>query len=235
MGQIIHIQATGSHIGCHQNLQIANTEFLHHRVTHSLTQITMQGICIISIINQLLGYLFCFLTCTAEYNGINIRIHIHYTLQDQITLLGLTHIVNMLYILCSRIPFTNGYLFVIGHIGFGNLLNFLGHGCRKKHSTTSFRNGFQDSFNVILKSHIEHFIRFVQNQIGHIFQFDFASFQQVNQASRCSYNDLWRTIQLPQLHPDIFTTIDRHNVHVGHEGGIIFQVFGNLDTQFARW
>ena len=76
MGQIIYIQTTGCDIGSNQQLQVLDTELLHHIITLCLTQFAVQRISIVSVLDQFICYFLRFLTCPAENDGINIRIEV---------------------------------------------------------------------------------------------------------------------------------------------------------------
>ena len=77
MRQIIHIQATSSHIGSYEQLGEVLTEFLHGEVTLLLTQIAVQTLCIIAVTNQLISNLLRLNLRPTEDDGKDTRIEIH--------------------------------------------------------------------------------------------------------------------------------------------------------------
>ncbi|CDD48686.1 unknown [Bacteroides sp. CAG:875] len=77
MRQIIHIQPTGCYIGRHQQLQMTLTKFLHHQITLSLTELTMQRIGVVTILNQFISNFLRFLSGPAKDNAINLGIKVY--------------------------------------------------------------------------------------------------------------------------------------------------------------
>ncbi|OPZ02701.1 MAG: hypothetical protein BWZ11_00676 [Bacteroidetes bacterium ADurb.BinA395] len=77
MREIAHVQSSGSNVGSHQQLNIANSEFLHHIVALCLRKISMQSIGIITILHKFFGNFFCFLTGSAKHNAINVGIEVY--------------------------------------------------------------------------------------------------------------------------------------------------------------
>lgn len=80
MSQIVYVQSTCCHIGSYQQLKVTLAELLHHQVTLCLTQFAMQGIGIVSVLNQLVGYFLSFLAGTAENDTVNLWIIIYNSL-----------------------------------------------------------------------------------------------------------------------------------------------------------
>ena len=80
VSQIIYVQTTGSHIGSHQELNGMVAELLHGEVTLLLTQVAVQCLCIITILNQLICNILSLQLGAAEDNRKDARIEIHHTL-----------------------------------------------------------------------------------------------------------------------------------------------------------
>src|SRR5574344_148341 len=57
MSKIVHIQSTGCHVGSDQQLRKMLTKLLHGQVALLLRQVTMQRLCIITIMYQFIGHL----------------------------------------------------------------------------------------------------------------------------------------------------------------------------------
>ena len=81
MRQIIHIQATSSHIGSDEQLGEVLTEFLHGEVALCLTEVAMQTLGVIAVLDQFVGNLLRFNLRTTEDDGEDARIEIHDALQ----------------------------------------------------------------------------------------------------------------------------------------------------------
>ena len=80
VSQILYVQTTGSHIGSHQELNGMVAELLHGEVTLLLTQVAVQCLCIITILNQLICNILSLQLGAAEDNCKDARIEIHHTL-----------------------------------------------------------------------------------------------------------------------------------------------------------
>ena len=51
VGQLLDVDATGSHVGGHQELQAASAEVVHHVVAHGLRKVAMQGGGVVAILD----------------------------------------------------------------------------------------------------------------------------------------------------------------------------------------
>ena len=99
VSQIIYVQTTGSHIGSHQELNGMVAELLHGEVTLLLTQVAVQCLCIITILNQLICNIPSLQLGAAEDNCKDAWIEIHHALQSEILVLGIYQIVDVVYML----------------------------------------------------------------------------------------------------------------------------------------
>ena len=84
MSQVIHVQSAGSDIGSNQQLNVFNTELLHHIVALRLAQFAMQRIGIVTVLYQFVGNFLCLLTGAAENDTVDVRIKIGDTFQCKI-------------------------------------------------------------------------------------------------------------------------------------------------------
>ena len=75
--QIIHIQSSCSHIGSHQQLRQVVAEFLHRQVALLLTQVTMQRLGIIAVLDEFVGNLLCLDLGATEDDGKDTRIVVY--------------------------------------------------------------------------------------------------------------------------------------------------------------
>ena len=125
--QVIHIQATGSHIRSHQQLNGMLAELLHGQVALLLRQVAVQRLGIIAVLDELVGHLLRFNLRTAEDDGVDAWIIVHQPLQCQILVLGIHHIVDMVYVLSALVTAAHHNLLVVVQIPLGNALNILTH------------------------------------------------------------------------------------------------------------
>ena len=59
----------------------------------------MQGLCIVAILDEFVGNLLRFDFRTAENNGENVRMEVDNTLQCQIFISGMHHIIDVIHVL----------------------------------------------------------------------------------------------------------------------------------------
>ena len=93
VSQIVNIKTTGSHIGSHQELNGMVAELLHGEVTLLLTQVAVQRLSIITILNQLICNILSLQLGAAEDNRKDAWIEVHHTLQGSILVLRAYHII----------------------------------------------------------------------------------------------------------------------------------------------
>ena len=149
VSQIIYIQTTGSHIGSHQELNGMVAELLHGEVTLLLTQVAVQRLCIITILNQLICNILSLQLGAAEDNCKDAWIEIHHTLQGEILVLGIYQIVDVVYMLSTLVARTHYDFLVVVQIVEGNLLDVLAHGSREEQGVSIFRNVLEDGIDAL--------------------------------------------------------------------------------------
>ena len=79
VSQIVHIQSSCSHIGSHQQLCQMIAELLHRKVSLLLTQVAMQRLGIIAILDEFVGNLLRLDLGATEDDGKNTRIVVYDT------------------------------------------------------------------------------------------------------------------------------------------------------------
>ncbi|MPM08866.1 hypothetical protein SDC9_55182 [bioreactor metagenome] len=104
MGQIIHVEPTCCNISCNKQLQMTNAETVHYKIALCLRQIAMQCICIVAILNEFVGNLFCFSPRAAKNDSVNFRIDVDYSFKRNISVFRVCHIILMRYIFGTHIP-----------------------------------------------------------------------------------------------------------------------------------
>ena len=119
---------------------------------------------------------------------------------------GIDH---MLHVARTFVLASDGDLFCIVKVVLRNTGYFRAHSGREKQCVTFLWNICQDGIDTVRKAHIEHFVRFVHNHVlyggeGHGF-----AFHQVQQASGCSYNDVYSSFEAAYLAVNRRTTIYR--------------------------
>ena len=88
-------------------------ELLHGQVALLLTEITMQRLGIIAVLDEFVGNLLCFQFCATEDDGEDTWIEIDDTLQCQVFVLSVHHIIYMVNVLSTLVTTTHHNLLVV--------------------------------------------------------------------------------------------------------------------------
>ena len=235
MRQIVHVETTRRHIGCHQQLHGVLAELGHRQVTLLLRKVAVEAFRIIAIANQLVGHLLRFEFRAAENDGKDARIVIHDTFQRSILVLGIHHIIDMVHVLGTFITATHDDLLRILEEVLGNLFDFPTHRGREEQRIAVLGHTGQDGIDILRESHIEHLVSFIEHHVEHRIQLCHLAFHQVDQSAWRSHDDMHTFLQGAYLGHDIGSSIDGHHMDAFDVFGEIIQVVGNLQTEFAGW
>ena len=92
----------------------------------------MQRLSIIAILDELVGHLLSLQFRTTEDDSEDARIVVHQSLQCQVLVLGIHHIVDMVHVFCPFVARAYHNLFVVVQVTLGNALYLLAHGGREE-------------------------------------------------------------------------------------------------------
>ena len=106
-------------------------ELLHRLVALLLVQVAMQRLGIIAVLNQLVGHLLCLYLGATEDNGKDAWIEVNDTFQRQVFILGVHHIIDVVYALGALVAAAYYYLFVVVQILLGHTLHLFAHSGRE--------------------------------------------------------------------------------------------------------
>ena len=209
-------------------------ELLHHQVTLRLTQFTVQRICIVSVLYQLVGNFLRFQTGAAEDNAVNHRVEVNDTFQRQVFVFSMYDVCYVVYVLRSFILRTDGNFLRIVKISLSNTGDFRAHRSREHQSIAVGWHFLQNSIDAIGKAHVQHFVCFIHHYVTDGFQLRYFSLDKVDKASRSSDNDMYALLQAFDLALDGRTSINGYYLQVGDILRIIIQVTCYLQAKFAR-
>ena len=119
------------------------------------------------------------------------------------------------------------------HVGGGDRHNLRRHRGGKKHRLPLFGHARQDRLDLGQKSHIEHPVRFVQNQNGHLAQKDRPLLEMIVQPSRRRNNHVRISAHRRQLGPH-GGAADEHRGSQSDRSAHLVQFRIHLQSQFAR-
>ena len=232
--QVVNVQTASSHVGSHQELDGMLAELLHGQVALLLRQVAMQRLGIVAVTYQLVGHLLRLQLGAAEDDGEDAGVVVHETLQGQILVLGVHHVIDVVDVLSTLVSASHHNLLVIVQIALGDALYLAAHGSREEQRVAVFRHTFQDLVNALRESHIQHLVGLVQHHVAHVVKHRHASFHQVDKTSWRSNNNLYTLAQGTYLLLDAGTAIDGLDVDAVQVFGKVAHVVSNLQTQFTR-
>ena len=233
VSQILYVQTTGSHIGSHQELNGMVAELLHGEVTLLLTQVAVQRLCIITILNQLICNILSLQLGAAEDNRKDAWIEIHHALQGEILVLGIYQIVDVVYMLSTLVARTHYDFLVVVQIVEGNLLDVLAHGSREEQSVSIFRNVLEDGIDALREAHVQHLVSLIKHHVVHVLQLSHATINQIEQTTRGSHDNLHTMLQGANLASDVGTAINSDNMQTVDVLGKTVQIVCYLETELT--
>ena len=139
----------------------------------------------------------------------------------------------MIDILRSLIATTHNDFLVVVQVIAGDALDFLAHRCREKEGVTLLRNTRKDSVDAFCKSHVQHFVCLVKDDVFHTIQTRYATLHKVDQATRGSHNYLRTFLERADLTFNAAASVNGLHVKPIKVARIILQIVGNLKTEFA--
>ena len=110
--------------------------------------------------------------------------------------------------------FSDGYFDRIAQIFLGDLANIWRHGCRKKGGLFSAGKLLENPFDIVEKTHSEHFVSFIEDQAVNAFSFKSAAAQVIHNSARGADHDLHAFVQLAQLNIVVLATENSQYVEV---------------------
>ena len=233
VSQIIYVQTTGSHIGSHQELNGMVAELLHGEVTLLLTQVTVQRLCIITILNQLICNILSLQLGAAEDNRKDAWIEIHHALQGEILVLGIYQIVDVVYMLSTLVARTHYDFLVVVQIVEGNLLDVLAHGSREEQGVSILRHVLEDGIDALREAHVQHLVSLIKHHVVHVLQLSHATINQIEQTARGSHDNLHTMLQGANLASDVGTAINSGNMQTVDVLGKTVQIVCYLEAELT--
>ena len=207
--QVVDIQSAGSHVGGHEQLQMAQTELLHHEVTRRLRQLAVQCVGVIALLHQLVGNLLRLKSCAAEDDAVDIRIEIDDALQRLILVPGMYAEDHVVDIRRALVLASYGYLLRVVQIVLGNLLYLLAHRRTEHQRRTLLWHGIENGVQVFGEPHVEHLVGLIENDVLHVVQLHHIAAHQVEQTPWGGNDDVHALLQAAYLALDGRASVDR--------------------------
>ena len=193
----------------------------------------MQRFCIIAILDQFVSHLLRLYLCTTEDDSKDAGIIVHDTLQCQVLVFGIHHVIDMVHVFGTFITRANHNLFIVVQVSLGNTFYLLAHRRREEQCVTVLRNTLQNGIDTLRETHIQHLVSLIQYDVIDIVQLSYTSVHQVDESSWGGYNNLGTLAQGTNLLLDRGTTVNRLHMDVVHVFREVAQVVSNLQTELA--
>src|SRR6478736_8012878 len=171
----------------------------------------MQCFDIISFTDQRFRYFLCICLCPCKNYPIKARIKIDGTFERLIPVyLGGDEIL-MINIVGASIYLPNGNFEWLLHVSL-TYLSYLGrHSSAEQPRTLTVWCVLKNKLNVILKTHIEHFISLIQNHIVNVFKIDCFALYKIDQTAGRRNYDMGSFFQVSYLHSNRSASINGYN------------------------
>ena len=114
--QVVHIQPACGHIGGHKHVQVAEAELLHHVVALRLTQLAVQRVCVVAVLDQSVGNLLRLLAGAAKDDAVDAGIIIGDALQGGVLVPGVHHVIDVPDVLVAFVAATDDDLARLLHV-----------------------------------------------------------------------------------------------------------------------
>ena len=148
-----------------------------------LGKVSVQCLGVISVGNEVVGYLLSVAACAAEYYGVYVGAVVGHTFEGKVFVAGVDHIVYVPHVFGAFVACAHYNLHGGLHEFIGNLGDFLRH-CGRKHEHASvFRDMRKYLVYVINETHVKHFIGLVKHHGMDIAKFNYASVDEVDKPS----------------------------------------------------
>ena len=206
-------------------------ELLHGEVALLLRQVSVQRFSVVAVVYQLVGYLLRLAFCAAEDYGEYFREVVYHAFQRQILVLGVHHVVYMVYVLGSFVAASHHNLLRVVQVVACNLLYFLAHRGREEQRVAVFGHAFEYLVDAFREAHVEHFVGFVEHNVPHGVELCHSAVHQVDKTAGRGHYYLCPVAQRLYLVFDRSAAVYGHDVDAVDVFGKVLQIVGYLQAQ----
>ncbi len=164
VGQIVDVQAPSCHVRGNQHLQVPPAKLIHDIVSLALGQIPVQSFGVVAVLDQPVRDLLGIVAGSAENDAVDSWMNVDQTFERQIAISRLHHVELVADVVGGRIGLADNNRLRVRHVVRGYGLDLPRHGCREEQSLPRFGHMFDDCIDGVTKTHVEHLIRFIENQ-----------------------------------------------------------------------
>ena len=199
MRQVVHVESAGSHVGGDEQLQVTLTELLHHQVTLLLRQLAVQGVGIVAVLDELVGYLLCLLAGAAEDDAVDLRVVVDDTFQGEILVLRMHHIIQVVHVLVPFVPCADGDFLRVSEVVLGDTRYLGTHRGGEEERVAVLGHIRQDGVDAVGEPHVEHLVRLVHHHVADGAELHGATLHEVQQTARSSHDDVYPLLEVAYL------------------------------------
>src|SRR5699024_124594 len=196
-----------------QNVETAILQLINGTLTLVLRNIAVDSSGVVACIAKLFCDFFGLMRGAAEYDhGVVVRYF-----QDTSKCVELCSVWGQqeaLFNIVIRASLSlDGNLCWITQVLFGQTTNAVRHGSREQCDLLFFRSVSEDSLNIFLEAHVQHFICFVEYQETQLGNIQRTLFQVVDDATWCTHDDLCATAKARQLNAVGLSTVNWQHIN----------------------
>ena len=123
----------------------------------------------------------------------------------------------------------------IGLVLRGNLQDRLGHRRGEQDRLALLRQGFDDGFNIFAEAHVQHFVRFIQNQYAALIKAQRPAPDMIEYTARGSDDDVGTFFQFQDLLADLLAAVNGDGADPFFIFGKLADFITDLHRQLAGW
>ena len=220
--ELVDIEPTGGHVGCHQQVGGARAQATHHPVALLLGHAAMQCLGAVPAAIQGLNQLLYLNARTAEHQRRGGRLGIEQAHQGG-GLVGTLHHVRGLpdawRLARCRGPIFNLHPYRIGEVTLGDRPDTGRHCGREQDGLTPLRNSVEDGADVLGKSHVEHLVGLVEHHHRDVVEHQGAAGHVVACTTRSGHHHIHTALHCLDLPEDGLPAV--HRKHPCTQGAAI--------------
>ena len=124
-------------------------EALHRQVALLLREVSVEGVGVVTVLNQFVGNLLRLHACATKNDGIDFRVVINDTFEGEVFVARAYHIIYMIDVLGAFVTTTHDNLSGIVEIILGDALNLFAHCGREEERSVIGGYTFKDGVNAL--------------------------------------------------------------------------------------
>ena len=233
MREVVDVETAGGDICGHEEGDDTVAEFLHHDVALLLAEIAVECVGVVAVGNEVVGDFLCVAACAAEYDGVDVGAVVGDTLQGEVFVAGVHHVVYMADVLGALVAGAYHDFLGVFHEALGNAGNLRRH-CGREHEHLAVVGHMgKNVVDRVDKAHVEHFVGFVEHYGVHVPEIYDTAVDEVDEPAWGRHDYLHAFAQGADLALDARTAVDGQDFEFGNVFGEIGEIAGYLEAELA--